>query len=124
MSTHVEGRREQARVGDMVAVGSKGVGVIVRVVVIWECGGRECGVWSNTRGQQESSPERQSKKRWAKGKRHTEGGVQRMRPQRSEEKGGTRSNVGRIQDDTTTPQNHNRNAAPNRRRQGRGQMKN
>lgn len=33
--------------------------------------------------------------------------------------GGIRSNVGRIQGDTTTPQNHNHNAAPNGRRQQR-----
>lgn len=38
--------------------------------------------------------------------------------------GGARSNAGRIQDDTDNPQNHNHNAAPNRRRQERGQMKN
>lgn len=37
MSTHVEGRREQARVGDMVAVGSKGVG--------HREGGGDLGVW-------------------------------------------------------------------------------
>lgn len=40
------------------------------------------------------------------------------------EGGGARSNAGRIQDDTNNPQNHNHNAAPNRRRQERGQMKN
>lgn len=44
----------------------------------------------------------------------------KVKGQRSQGKGGARSNVGRIQDDTTTPQNHNHNAAPNRRRQGRG----
>lgn len=37
MSTHVEGRRERARVGDMVAVGSKGVG--------HREGGGDLGVW-------------------------------------------------------------------------------
>lgn len=49
-------------------------------------------------------------------------GVQRtghkVTGQRSQEEGGARSNVGRIQDDTTTPQNHNHNAATSGR--GRG----
>lgn len=57
------------------------------------------------------------------------GRVQREGPQRSKgighmERRGARSNAGRIQDDTNNPQNHNHNAAPNRRRQERGQMKN
>lgn len=51
------------------------------------------------------------------------GGGTKGRSHRGRE--GARSNAGRIQDDTTTPQNHNHNAAPNRRRQlGEVQMKN
>lgn len=102
--------------------------VIVRVAVVWECGGKSvvCGGMEVYSSQQELSPAHQSNmSRLPKGTRR--GGGYRVKVhkgQRAQEKGGARSNVGRIQDDTTTPQNHNHNAAPNRRRQGRGQMKN
>lgn len=103
--------------------------VIVRVAaVVWEYGGRECGVWRYTRRQQESrAPEQPAGDQRAhatQGGGVTEDRATKVKGQRSERKGGARSNVGRIQDDTTTPQNHNHNAAPNRRRQGRGRMKN
>lgn len=42
----------------------------------------------------------------------TEERATKVKGQASHEEGGVRSNVGRIQDDTTTPQNHNHNAAP------------
>ena len=48
------------------------------------------------------------------------GGGGRATKAKGEERGGVRSKLGWIQGDTTTPQNHNHNEAPNRRRQGRG----
>lgn len=53
----------------------------------------------------------------------TEGRATKVKGHQSRGEGGARSNAGRIQEDTNNPQNHNHNAAPDRRRQERGQMK-
>lgn len=58
------------------------------------------------------------------GRQGREGKATEVKGQQSHRKGTTRSNARRIRDDTHNPQNHNHNAAPNRRRQEKGQMKN
>lgn len=100
----------------------------VNAAVVWKCGARVCGEW---RWSKVSSPEHQSNMSgWPKVTGHTEdrqgteGRATKVKGHRSHGKEGARSNAGRIQDDTNNPQNHNHNAAPNRRRQERGQMKN
>lgn len=125
MRTHGKRWGERARVGDMVAVGSKGVGhregggglgVWGKSVVHWGLSGdsRNCHPSTGAKGTHHTEG-------WGEGGcQGREGRATKVRGQSSQEKAGARSNVGRIQDDTTTPQNHNHNAAPNRRRQGRG----
>lgn len=51
-----EGKGNGPRVGDKAEVAVRGW-AIVSVEVVWECGGRVCGVWRYTRRWQESSPE-------------------------------------------------------------------
>lgn len=58
------------------------------------------------------------------GRQGTQGRATEVKGQQSHRKGATRSNARRIRDDTSNPQNHNHNAAPNHRRQEKGQMKN
>lgn len=89
--------------------------------------GEECGlnVYQEAAGVITRAPEQCEQVMWSNMPRTGGGGrVQRTWPQRSKGRrhmrgGGIRSNVGRIQGDTTTPQNHNHNAAPNGRRQRR-----
>lgn len=101
------------------------------VVVVWECGERECvtggGIPGDGRNRHPSAGATragdQRAMSHAKGRQHTEGRATKAKGQRSQRRGGARSNAGSIRDDTNTPQNHNHNVAPNRRRQERGQMK-